>query len=93
MSSFVSVERLMQESEKFFWYITDQNLVFANAYEMGAEALNRGVTIKCIEPVDYSPPEELTHKVPDEVREAYGEHRKKGSIADRGLQNVDVILT
>ena len=82
----------MQESEEFFWYITDQNLVSANAYEMGAEALNRGVIIKCIEPVDYAPPEELTHKVPEEVREAYGLHRKKGAIFDRTLQNIDFIL-
>ena len=92
MNTFNSVERLMQESEQFFWYMTDQNLVSANAYEMGAKALKRGVTIKCIEPVNYSPPEELTLKVPDEVREAFSEYRKKGSIIDRVLHNIDVIL-
>jgi len=92
MATFVCVERLMQESEEFFWYITDQNLISANAYEMGAVGLNRGVIIKCIEPVDYSPPEELTKKVPEEVRLEFVEHRKKGSIVDRVLPSVDAIL-
>ena len=92
MSTFVCVERLMQESEEFFWYMTDQNLVSANAYVIGAEALNRGVLIKCIEPVNYSPPEELTRKVSDDVREVFGECRKKGSIVDRVLPSIDIIL-
>jgi len=92
MNTFVSVERLMQESKEFFWYITDQNLVSANAYEMGVEALNRGVILRCIEPVGYRPPAELIHKVPEEVHQGIDEHRKKGSIVDRSLPEIPVFL-
>lgn len=92
MESFVSVERVVQESEEYFYYITDQNLVSAHAYAMAAEALNRGVKIKCIEPVNYAPPEELTDKVPEDIHSAISEHRKKGGIMDMVVPNIDVVL-
>jgi predicted transcriptional regulator len=59
---------------------------------MGVKALNRGVTIKCIEPIGYTPPEELTNKVPEKIHAGYNKHRKEGSILDRVLPEIDVII-
>ncbi len=92
MESFVSVERVVQESEEYFYYITDQNIVSANAYALGAEALDRGVEFKCIELENYAPPEALTEKVPEEIRDRFTEHRKKGRIVDNVMPDIDVIL-
>lgn len=92
LDTFISVERMMQEADEFFWYITDENLVYPNAYNIGSEALKRGVEMKCIEPVDYAPPEELTLKVSEEARDVIVEYRKKGQIRDVVLDKIDVFM-
>lgn len=92
MESFVSVERVVQESDEFFYYITNQNLVSPQAYALGAAALDRGVVFKCIELANYAPPEALTKKVSEEVRDKFTEHRKNGLVLDRELQDIDVIF-
>lgn len=92
MSTFANIEKIMQEAKDHFWYMADQNLVPAGYYSGGNDALDRGIKIRCIEPVGYSPPVDLLKNIPEEVVASYSEHRKKGSLTDRILPRIDVTL-
>jgi predicted transcriptional regulator len=92
MGTFSKIGKVLGEAEEFFWYMTDETLVSANGYINGLEALDRGVQIKAIEPVGYSPPMEIIKNVSEEVQEAYAVHRSKGAIVDRTLEKVEVAL-
>ena len=92
MGTFSKIGEVMGEAEEFFWYMTDETLVSANGYINGLEALDRGVQIKAIEPVGYSPPIEIVKNVSDEVQKAYAVHRSKRAIVDRTHEKIDVTM-
>ena len=71
---------------------TNETLISAYDYTTGLEALDRGVQLRCIEPVGYHPPMDILKNVSDEVQEAFVVHRSKGTLVDRTLEKIDIAL-
>ncbi len=92
MNTIANIGKIAQESEAFCWYMTDQPLFGEDSYQNGMKMLGRGVSIKAIEQIGYSPPEGILTKVSDNVRSVYNEYRKKGKITDLVLPQIDFIL-
>jgi predicted transcriptional regulator len=83
METFANIDRTIREAEEFFWYITDETLISSTHYVTGLQALERGITLKCIEPTGYRPPTEIVDQVSDDVKEAFETYRTKGKVQDR----------
>jgi predicted transcriptional regulator len=92
MGTFSNIEKVLGEAEEFFWYMTNEALFSADGYTKGLEPLDRGVQIKSIEPVGYSPPMEIVGNVSPEVLEAFAVHMSKGTILNRIHAKIDVAL-
>ena len=92
MKTFANLDRTMREAEEFFWYMTDETLISARVYTTGLEALERGVKLRCIEPIGYSPPQDIVDNVSDEVKAAFDIFRGKDMLLDRGHEKIDVTL-
>ncbi len=92
MGTFAKIEKTMREAEEFFWYITNETLISAYDYTTGLEALDRGVQLRCIEPVGYHPPKDIVVNVSNEVKEAIEVHRANGVLVDRVLEKIDVTM-
>lgn len=92
MRTIVNIEKMGQEAEEFYWYITDQPLIPVGGYEIAAKMLNKGITIRAIERIGYAAPEEISLNVSDDVRSVFREHRKNGVISDMILPQIDIVL-
>ncbi len=85
-----SIERLIQEAEKYIWWIADQYLV--NHYHLEREAYERGVKVKCIEPKNWTPLPKTEEEVLPEDIEAFNRARTTGLVEERILEGLDVFL-
>jgi predicted transcriptional regulator len=92
MSAIAKIETIVQTSEEYFLYITDQNLLPANYWSFCIKALDRGVQFRCIELTGYQPPEDISFKVENQIREGFEAHRNEGNILDRTLERIDVTM-
>lgn len=85
-----SIEKLIQEAEKYVWWIADQYLV--NHYHLEREAYKRGVKVKCIEPKNWNPSQKMKEEVLPEDIEAFNRARATGLVEERILEGLDVFL-
>lgn len=92
MEAFSNVDKVLGESEEFFWIMTNENLITVRQFEMGYEALERGVQIKVIEPMGYQPPSDIVEGVSDKIKEEYDRHRVNGHLDDRVYEKIDTVL-
>lgn len=92
MGTFANIDRTLGESKEFFWVMTNENLITAKQFEMGLEALERGVQLRVIEPSGYQPPSDIVNGVAAEVREGYDKHRTTGLLDDRVYDKIDTTL-
>jgi predicted transcriptional regulator len=82
----------MGEAEEFFWHISNETLLQANTYMIGLDALDRGVQIKAIEPVGYSPQTGIITSISDEAKKRFAVHRANSTLMNRRLEKFDVAL-
>lgn len=92
METFANIDRVLGEAEEFFWVMTNENLITKKQFEMGYEALEKGVQIRVIEPTGYQPPSDIITSVSDEVKEGYDRHRVTKLLDDRTYDKIDTTL-
>jgi predicted transcriptional regulator len=92
MKTFANIERTIREAEEFYWYMTNETLIAASHYEVALDALDRGVKMRCIEPIGYRLLPDIVNNVSDEVKVAIDVHRGKGHLLDRGHEKIDVTM-
>lgn len=92
MKTFSNIERLMRESEEFFWYITDENLISSSHYVLAQEALERGIEIRCIEPRGYRPPPHIVDSISDEIKTEIDSYRGRDQLLDRVFDKIDMTM-
>ena len=92
METFSNIERLMRESEEFFWYISDENLIPSSHYVLALDALERGIEIKCIEPSGYRPPLHIVDSISDEIKTAIDAYRDKEKLLDRVFDRIELTM-
>lgn len=91
MGTFTNIERILNEAEEYFWYITDEVLIPTRHYKTGLDALERGVQVRCIEPAGYFQPKGILQDTEDEQKAFVG-HRSEGNLTDRTLEKVNVTM-
>ena len=84
------IETMITEAEEYIQNIHDQFLL--NAYPLASEAIQRGVTIRSIDPVTYNPPIQIKGEVSVEVIQIMSKALDDGKIINRQLENFDVFL-
>ena len=92
MSGIAKIKTMVEESEEYVLYMTDQNLVPASHYRVGLEALDRGVQFRCIEQTGFQPPQDIMVNVEEAIIEGFEAHRNNGNILDRNLDSVDLTM-
>lgn len=90
--TFTNIERMIQEAEEYIYYMSDQRLLSSQAYFLVKDALDRGVTMRVLEPEGYSAPSELYDKIPEESASSIAQHRHNGAKVDRILPEMDLSL-
>ncbi|MDH5449287.1 MAG: DUF1724 domain-containing protein [Candidatus Bathyarchaeota archaeon] len=86
MVAFYDIEKMMREAEEYIWTIADQYLV--NTIPLFREAVERKVSVRNIEPIDYY----RYHYLPDD-REAFDRARIADFLEERILERLDVFLS
>jgi predicted transcriptional regulator len=92
METFANVEKIIEEAEDFFIYMTVEPLALASGYQLALNALNRGVKIRTIEPIGYTRPEKLTEYIDKEILESLQAHTRKGTQQHRHLEKINVSI-
>jgi len=85
-----SIETMMREADEYIHTIHDKFLL--SVYPLASEAVKRGVQIKVIEPVIYSPPLEIKGEVSEEDQKTLSQALKDGRVIPRMLEQFDVFL-
>jgi predicted transcriptional regulator len=90
LASWGNVEDVISEAEECVWAVTDQ--YHSTTYRLMAEALDRGVTLRLIEPRDWAPlPQHEDDIRPAEV-EAFNRARAAGTLQERIVEGLDFFL-
>jgi predicted transcriptional regulator len=92
MKTFSNIERLMRESEEFFWYMSDENLISSSHYVLALDALERGIAIRCIEPLGYRPPPHILDSISNEIKTAIDAYRGKEMLLDKVFEKIDLVM-
>jgi len=84
------IEAMMREAEEYIWILHDQ--YFMGGYSIGAEALNRGVEIRSIDPKIYNPPTQLRGEVSDRDRKTINDAVANGLCKLGTLKKINIFL-
>lgn len=79
---FGNIERVFKEAEEYYLYIGEP-LGLSSTLTLVAEALDRGVKARGIEPSEYEWPEEIRESVPAETWINIGRHKTAGSLQQK----------
>ena len=92
MESFALVEKMLRDAKEYYLYIAKEPLVSASGILLARNALEKGVTGKGIEPIDFVPSKKIMESVPEEVLNDLARHRVKGNIEHKFLERIDFSL-
>lgn len=90
LASWGNVEDTIRDAEEHVWAVTDQ--YFSTTYRLMAEALDRGVTLRLIEPRDWAPLPSHLDDIRPEDAESFNRARTKGLLQERVLEGLDFFL-
>lgn len=86
---FGNIERVFKEAEEYYLYIGEP-LGLSSTLLLVAEALDRGVKARGIEPIDYEWPDEIRESVPKETWLKIAEHKTRGSLRQKYQKKFDI---
>jgi len=84
------IETMIREADEYIQNIHDQYLL--SAYPLASESVKRGVHIKSIDPVVYSPSLQMTGEVSEEDKNTLSQALTDGRLINRKMEQFDVFL-
>jgi predicted transcriptional regulator len=84
------IETTIREADEYIQNIHDQYL--ASAYPLASEAVKRGVHVKSIDPVVYSPSLQIKGEISEEDHKTYSNALEDGRLVNRKMEHFDVFL-
>jgi predicted transcriptional regulator len=85
-----NIESMIKNAHEYILIIHDQFLL--SAYPLASDAINRGVTIKTIDPVFYRPSVSIRGKVDEKDQEILSTALKNERLLNRQLESFDVFM-
>jgi predicted transcriptional regulator len=85
-----SIESMIREADEYIHTIHDQFLL--SVYPLASEAVKRGVQIKTIDPVVYSPSLPIKGEVTEEDQKTLSQALEEGGLVPRMIEKFDVFL-
>jgi predicted transcriptional regulator len=85
-----NIETMIREADEYFQNIHDQYLL--SAYPLASEAVKRGVYVKSIDPVVYSPSPPLKGEISEENQKTLSQALEDGKLINRQMEQFDVFL-
>ncbi len=85
-----SIESMIKEAEEYIHTIHDQFLL--SVYPLASEAVKRGVNIKTIDPVVYSPSLQIKGEVSEKDKKILSQALKEGGLVPRTIEQFDIFL-
>jgi predicted transcriptional regulator len=85
-----NIETIIREADNYIHTIHDQFLL--SVYPLASEAVKRGVQIKTIDPVVYSPSLQIKGEVSEVDQKTLSQALKEGDLVPRMIEQFDVFL-
>jgi predicted transcriptional regulator len=85
-----NIESMIQNANEYILIIHDQFLL--SAYPLASDAINRGVTIRTIDPVVYRPSISIRGKVDEKHQEILSTALRNERLLNRQLESFDVFM-
>jgi predicted transcriptional regulator len=85
-----NIERELRDAEEYQWYITPGRILGHSDLSSVTDSLERGITIRAIEPTDYKPSDRTIDEVPTEVRKYLEDKWKAGDLETRHLDEIKI---
>jgi predicted transcriptional regulator len=92
MVSVSHIETMIQEADEYIQIIRAVRARAESVYHLGSEANKRGVHLRCIDPVVYSPSLQLRGEVSEEVPKTILLAQKDGMFINRQMEQFDAFL-
>lgn len=84
------IESMIINAESYIQNIHDQFLL--NAYPLASEAVQRGVSIRSIDPVVYNPSLQIKGEIGEDIEKVLSDAQADGRVINRQLEKFDVFL-